>query len=64
MLSPASGLAVPWHSKQYFSKVWGGGDATDTRLGVGAGLWADIMDASATSSNTQNPERFMELPAC
>ena len=64
MLRPASGLAVPWHSKQYFSKVWGGGDETETRLG--AGLWADIinaMDANATSSNTQNPERFMELPA-
>ena len=64
MLRPASGLAVPWHSKQYFSKVEGGVEATDTRLG--AGLWADIinaMDASATSSNTQNPERFMDLPA-
>ena len=27
------------------------------------GSAADIMDASANSSNTQNPERFMELPA-
>ena len=64
MLRPASGFFVPWHSKQYFWKAGGGVAAEDgavPRRGVGAGAWADSIDASATTPATHNPERVIGL---
>ena len=61
MLRPASGFLVPWHSKQYFWNVeaGGGAGAAPPRRAVGAGAWADSIDASATTPATHNPERVI-----
>src|SRR6185503_1000606 len=72
----ASGFAPAWHSKQYFSKSWGGPDeaaggfpagaaakagAARRPAPAGAGLCADMIAAKANIKVARNASRFMEL---
>ncbi len=61
MLMPPFGLGAPWHSKQYFLKVWGGLEGLAAREATGragaTAVWADIIDAPASTSAPHNPTR-------
>ena len=67
MLTPPLRLEPPWHSKQYFWKVWGGRKVWDaggpTLARWGAGAWAAIIDAPAKTSVPQTSKRVIGLPA-